>query len=197
MPSLETLYKNFTQRETEAKAANLKREQEVRQTYSNLIAQSETGGAAKVAGLADIERGKTQAIGAGTQQMISSGLYGTTTAASVPVQAENQASYQRLKLEDILQQRTQGLKLGQAEFVERIQNPYPDYSALIQAMIAQASQPKTPQITYSAGGRMLGGDVISGGSGYAPGSGPGQAAGISPTLPFPSLAERRARGSGE
>lgn len=134
-----TLYQQFQQKETKALAANKKREAEIRNIYSNLIAQSKTGGAAKVAGLAEIERGKTQAIGAGTQQMISSGLYGTTTAASVSVQAENQASLSRLKLEDILQQRTEQLKLGQAGFVERIENPYPDYNALIQAMAAQGS----------------------------------------------------------
>ena len=138
-----SLVADFQRREAAARAANIKREKEIRGIYGDLIAQSETGGAAKVAGLAEIEQGKTKAIGAGTQQMISSGMYGTTTAAAIPVQAENQASLSRLKLEDMLYQRTEALKLGQAGFVERIEEPYPDYGMLVQAMMAQASQQPT------------------------------------------------------
>ena len=140
MASYNEFLQQMRKREADALAANKAREAEIRGTYSNLISRSETGGAAKVAGLADIEKSKTQAIGAGTQQMISSGLYGTTTAASIPVQAENQASLSRLKLEDILERRTQELKIGKAGFVERIQDPYPDYNMLLQASIAQSQQ---------------------------------------------------------
>lgn len=134
------LLRDFQRRETGAREANLAGEREIRGTYDELISRSEGGGALRTAGLADIERGKTQAIGAGTQQMISSGLYGTTTAASIPVQAENQASLQRLKLEDLLEQRTSALKLGKAGFIERIERPYPDYSMLMNAMIAAGSR---------------------------------------------------------
>ncbi len=135
-----SLIADFQKREEGARQANIEREQEIRGTYQDLISQSQEGGAFRQAGLADIERSKTQAIGAGTQQMISSGLYGTTTAAAIPAQAESQAGLQRLKLEDMLQQRTQELKLGQAGFVERIETPYPDYNMLMQAMIAQGSR---------------------------------------------------------
>lgn len=128
------LTQSYQRREAGAREANLARETEIRGTYDELIGRSEGGGAFRTAGLADIKRGKRQAIGAGTQQMISSGLYGTTTAASIPVQAENQASLQRLKLEGILEQRTSALKLGKAGFVERIEQPYPDYSMLMNAM---------------------------------------------------------------
>ena len=126
--------RDFQKREKGAREANLARETEIREGYDQLIGQGQ--GAFRTAGLADIERGKTQAIGAGTQQMISSGLFGTTTAASIPVQAENQASLQRLKLEDMVQQRQTELKLGRMGFIERIEQPYPDYSMLMNAMIA-------------------------------------------------------------
>ncbi len=133
-----SLYADFQKRETEAREANVKRETEIRGIYDQLIGQGQ--GAFRTAGLADIERGKTRAIGSGTQSLISSGLFGTTTAAAIPVQAENQASLSRLKLEDIIQQRTSELKLGKAGFVERIEDPYPDYNMLIQAMAAGASR---------------------------------------------------------
>ena len=130
-----SLYADTQKREADALAANKARETEIRGTYDELIGQG--FGAARTAGLADIERGKTRAIGTGTQQLVSSGLYGTTTAASIPVQAENQASLSRLRLEDILTQRTNELKLGKAAFVERIEDPYPDYGMLLQAMAAR------------------------------------------------------------
>lgn len=136
----QSLIADFQRREAAARAANIKREREIRGIYGGIIGQYEEGGAFKQAGLADIERTKTRAIGAGTQQMISSGMYGTTTAASIPVQAEAQAGQARLKLEDVLQERTTQAKLGLAGFAERIETPYPDYNMLVQAMIAQASQ---------------------------------------------------------
>jgi hypothetical protein len=133
-----SLYADFQKRETGAREANVARETEIRGIYDEAIGQGQ--GAFRTAGLADIERSKTRAVGQGTQQLISSGLYGTTTAASIPVQAENQAALSRLKLEDIIQQRTTELKLGKAGFVERIEDPYPDYNQLIQAMAAGASR---------------------------------------------------------
>ena len=143
-PKEDTIYEDlvasFTKRETGAREANIKREQEIRGIYGDIIGQYEEGGAARTAGLAEIEQAKTRAVGAGTQQMISSGLYGTTTAASIPVQAEQTAGLQRLKLEDMLQQRTTQAKLGLAGFAERIETPYPDYSMLMNAMIAQGSR---------------------------------------------------------
>jgi len=137
----------YEKREADALAANKKREAEIRSIYGEIIGQGQ--GAARTAGLAEIEQGKTQAVGAGTQQMISSGLYGTTTAASLPVQAENQASLSRLKLEDMLRERTNTAKLGLAGFSERIETPYPDYSALMQAYAAQSSAPQTKKSKYS------------------------------------------------
>ncbi len=134
------LVADFRKREESARAANLKRETEVRGIYGKQIAQYQEGGAFKAAGLAEIEQTKKRAVGAGTQQMISSGLYGTTTAASIPVQAEHQAGLARLKLEDILQQRTSQAQTKLAGFVERIEQPYPDYNMLLQASIAQGQR---------------------------------------------------------
>jgi hypothetical protein len=130
-----SLLADFQKREASTLASQKARETEIRGTYDELIGQGQ--GAFRTAGLADIERAKTRAVGAGTQ-MISSGLYGTTTAAALPVQAENQAALSRLKLEDIIQQRTSQLKLGKAAFVERIEEPYPDYDLLLQASMARA-----------------------------------------------------------
>lgn len=131
---------DFQQREEAARATNVAGEQEIRGIYGQQIAQFQEGGAFRQAGLADIEESKTRAIGAGTQQLISSGMFGTTTAASIPVQAEAQAGRARLRLEDVLQQRVTEAQRGLAGVVERIERPYPDYNMLMQAMIAQGQQ---------------------------------------------------------
>ncbi len=136
---LSSLQSDFQKREAATLASNTKRENEIRSTYAGIISQYQSGGAFKAAGLADIEESKTRAVGAGTQQLISSGLYGTTTAAALPVQAENQAQRSRLRLEDILQERTNQAKLGLAGFIERIDEPYPDYNLLVQAMAARGA----------------------------------------------------------
>jgi hypothetical protein len=138
-----SLLADFQKREAATLASQKAREREIRGIYGQEIAQYEEGGAFRRAGLADIEQAKTRAIGAGTQQMISSGLYGTTTAASIPVQAEAQAGQARLKLEDLLQQRVTEAKRGLAGFVERIEEPYPDYNTLLQASIAAGEQGTT------------------------------------------------------
>jgi len=148
-----TLLQDFKQKEADALAANKAREDQINQTYADLIARSSEGGFMKEAGLADIEKAKTQAIGSGMQQLISSGMYGTTTAASLPMRAEADASTSRLKLEDMLEQRTMGLRERQAGFTERISDPYPDYGMLMQAAMAQNSQPSyQPLPTYGGGG---------------------------------------------
>ena len=66
------------------------------------------------------------------------------------MRAEADASMNRLKLEDMLLERTNQAKMGLSGFVERIDNPYPDPSMLQQAMIAQMSMPN--QQPYSGGG---------------------------------------------
>lgn len=131
------LVSKFEQMEKAAREANIKREQEIRDIYSKLISQDY--GAFRTAGEFDIAQAERQAIGQGIQQMISSGLYGTTTAAAIPMQAKAQSQSARLKLEDIIQQRKSEAQLGLAGFIERIEEPYPDLSALYNAMAAAAS----------------------------------------------------------
>ena len=125
----------------EAKKANLAREQEIRGTYTDILSRLGPGGAFEKSELAGIESQERGLVGKETQNLISSGLYGTTTAASIPTRVATEFTRPaRAKLEDLLEQRRTEAKLGQAGFVERIQQPYPDYSALLQAMAAQGTR---------------------------------------------------------
>lgn len=131
------LIADFQRREEEARQRNVAAESEVRGIHEGIVSQYEQGGAFRQAALDEIELGKQKALGAGTQANISGGLFGTTVQGALSTNVENQASRERVKLEDMLQQRVNTAKLGLSEFVERIQRPYPDYNLLVQAMIAK------------------------------------------------------------
>jgi len=148
-PSLTEQYKKM---EAEAKAKNVAREKEIRGIYTDILnAISGSESSLRAAGLADIERQAGQLVGQETQQMISSGLYGTTTAAAIPRNvATSFTRPARLKLEDLLATRKREAQLGLAGFVERIETPYPDYNALMQAQVAQASIPRTQSVAQSS-----------------------------------------------
>lgn len=136
-----TLLSSYQKLADQARVANLKREQEIRGLYGGIIGQNTKESPFYKAGMQDIETESQRLVGQETQGLISSGLYGTTTAASVPTKVATQFTQpSRMKLEDILQQRKGEAQLGLAGFVERINEPYPDYSTLMQAYTAMGSR---------------------------------------------------------
>ena len=115
-----------------ARQANIARRQQIESMYSEMMQRFQPGGAFERRGLGEIEKAKTRGVGRETQQMISSGLFGTTTAAGAGRRWEAEVGApSRLRLEDIMQQRLTGIQQAKAGFLERIQEPYPDYSALM------------------------------------------------------------------
>lgn len=118
-----------------AKKANITRQKRIEKLYSEMLGMVRPGGAFEKRGLADIERQKTRGIGHEIQQMISGGLYGTTTAAGVGRRWEAEVGAPaRLRLEDVMQQRQLGVMGQKAGFLERIEDVYPDYSMLLQML---------------------------------------------------------------
>lgn len=118
-----------------ARQANLARKQQIESMYGEMMKRYQPGGAFERAGLGQIERAKTKGTGKEMQQMISSGLFGTTTAAQTGRRWEAEVGApSRLRLEDIMQQRLTGIQQQKAGFLERIQEPYPDYSKLMQGI---------------------------------------------------------------
>ena len=118
-----------------AKRANIARRKQIEAMYDKMMGMVGPGGAFEKRGLGEIERAKTKGVGQETQQMISSGMYGTTTAAGVGRKWEaDVGAPARLRLEDIMQQRQLGVMGQKAGFLERIEDVYPDYSALLQML---------------------------------------------------------------
>ena len=126
-----------------AKRANRQRYAQAMGIYDEIIARTQPGGAMEKAGLAQIEAAKTKGIGQETQQMISSGMYGTTTTAGIPARWEAEVGAPaRLRLEDILEQRRTTAKLGKAGFIERREDVYPDVGAVAEYERIAAGAPE-------------------------------------------------------
>lgn len=118
-----------------AKRANIARQRRIESLYGKMMGMVQPGGAFEKRGLGEIERARTKGVGKETQQMISSGMYGTTTAAGIGRGWEaDVGAPARLRLEDIMQQRQLGVMGQKAGFLERIEDVYPDYSSLLQLL---------------------------------------------------------------
>ncbi len=119
-----------------ARQANVQRQARIESMYADMLKSVGRGGAFEKSGLADIEKTRVSGVGEETQSMISSGVYGTTTAAGVGAKHRDIAAQSRIKLEDLLVQRELGVKQQTAGFLERIEDSYPDYSQLL-SMLAR------------------------------------------------------------
>ena len=126
------VYAQLNREQESAKRANLARQGQITSMYDEMMKRYQPGGAFERRGLGEIERAKTKGVGKETQQMISSGLFGTTTAAQTGRRWEAEVGApSRLRLEDIMQQRMTGIQQKKAGFLERIEDVYPNYSALL------------------------------------------------------------------
>ena len=118
-----------------ARRANEERYAQAMKIYEDIIGRTQPGGAFEKAGLGQIEAAKTKGVGREMQQLISGGMFGTTTAAGVERGWEaDVGAPARLRLEDIMEQRRTTAQLGKAGFIERREDEYPDYSALMQIL---------------------------------------------------------------
>lgn len=141
-----TLLQRFQQQEESAKAANVQRYEQAMQIYDEIISRYRPGGEFGAAALGQLEQRKVRDVGKETQQLISSGLYGTTTMGATGRRwEETVGGPERLKLEDIQMQRLSEAQVGKAGFIERREDVGPD-PGLIAQLAMQAGQ------TYGGGG---------------------------------------------
>ena len=148
------LEKKFAKMSLEAKESNIKRQKKIEAIFDEIIARYKPGGTFGKSYLQQLGEQKVRDIGAGTQSLISSGMYGTTTTAGLPGKWEAEVGAPaRLKLEDIQMERLSSAQLGKASFLERIEEPYPDYNALMQASAAKAGSSGGGRGSSSSGSR--------------------------------------------
>lgn len=119
----------------QAFAANKARQARIESMYDEMLKTTTREGAFYKSNLAQIEQAKVKGVGTETQNLISSGMYGTTTASGVGRQWEADVGMPaRIKLEDVMEQRRLGIQQQRAGFVERITDSYPDYSQMFSAL---------------------------------------------------------------
>lgn len=165
------LLESFKEREEATLLSQKTRRSQIESIYSDIIKRYEPGGAFGAGYESLIQRQKVKDVGATSQRDISRGLYGIR-----PYEAEWEATTgasARLRLEDIRMERLGGAQTGMAGFLERIEEPYPDYSSLFQASQAQGQE------QAGGGGSSYGAyrplPTLGGGGGgqtYAPGQSP-------------------------
>jgi len=122
--------------------ATKKRETEIRKILDEIIGMYAPGGSFGKGTEAMIERQKAKSIAQGTQALVSSGLYGTTMAAGLGKQFEEEVGMPtRLKLEDVRFGQYAGAMGQKAGMVERIEQEPIDYAMLAQMIQTTESAP--------------------------------------------------------
>lgn len=122
------------QANAEARARNARREAEIRSLYKQNLESFAPEGALAQAGERAVERTYSQDL----SRMLGAGLYSTTAVESVAGAARRQG---RLTLESMLEEGRGRARSAYADFIERIEDEYPDLGAVERGYAAQTSMP--------------------------------------------------------
>ena len=153
---LDNMFTQMQKQAEEARLANMERQKQVEGLWNDIIARYSPGGALQKNALSQLEAQKARDVtteyGQSTQDMISRGLFGTSVA---PTQGGVARKWEqdvgvpsRIKLEDIMAERLSSAQSGKAGMLERIENEYPDTTAIAQLMMQASNVPvATPAST--------------------------------------------------
>jgi len=129
--SYEQLLNSLARSSAMATSANLQRYDQAMSIYDEIIKTYSPGGSFGKGVRGQLEKQKVRDVGAETQDLISSGLYGTSTQAATGRKwEESVGAPARLRLEDIQMQRLSQAQLDKAGFIERREDVGPDMSML-------------------------------------------------------------------
>jgi len=163
MAILDDLIAKFQQQQEAAREANERRYQEGLAIYDKIIKQYEPGGAFLQGVGTQLGREKTRTVARQTQDLVSSGLFGTSLTAGLGQKFEEEvAAPTRLRAEDIALERLAQAGVGKAGFIERREDIGPDYATIAQ-LAAQAANRPTTAYPSSLGNRPFAGASSGGG----------------------------------
>ena len=156
----------------ESRLSNLSRRDQITQIYNSIIKRYESGGSFGRGYESLIEARKVKDVSRSESRDIDLGFFGLRNRGQEFESAVGEPA--RLKLEDIRMERLSGAQTGLAGFLERINEPGPDYS-----LLAQLSSTQGQASVPSGGGSSYGGYKPlptlagrGGGPSYAPGKSP-------------------------
>jgi len=169
--SLTSLIQQFQQQQKRARQENLKRYAEAQKLYDEVIKRYQPGGEFGKGALSQYERGKVRALASAAQNLVSSGLYGTSVTAGLGKKYEEEVGTPfRLQLEDIRMSRLSEAEKAKAGLIERREDIGPDPNLIAQLAMQASSVPRTISYTQSSKGPspwekdfMGGGWTLSGG----------------------------------
>lgn len=166
--SFQSIIDELSAQQEKANLANEARYGQMMSIFDEIINRYKPGGGFEKAGLAEIEKGMKKGVGKESQQLISSGLYGTTTGAQVGQRWESEyAQPSKMKLEDVMMQRLSAAQLDKAGAIERREDIGPGYGT-IASLAMQAAQGGGGGGGEAGGGggqpKYLGGSVVPGGT---------------------------------
>lgn len=140
--SYQDIIANFQAKQDAANAANEKRYEEALALYGDIVEQYKPGGAFGAGFEAQLGRQKTKTVAGQTQQLVSSGLYGTSVTAGLGQKFEEEVGMPaRLKLEDVRMGRYAEAVGQKAGLIERREDTGPDYGMIAQLSSQAASRP--------------------------------------------------------
>jgi len=149
MAVLDDLIAKFQQQQEAAREANERRYQEGLAIYDRIIKQYEPGGAFLQGIEKQLGREKAKTVAQQTQDLISSGLFGTSITAGLGKKFEEEvAAPARLRAQDIAFERLAQAGVGKAGFIERREDVGPDYGLIAQLAMAAASRPTGGAVYY-------------------------------------------------
>ena len=132
----------FEQAMAEANEANEARYQQGLGLYGQIADIYAPGGSFGAGHEAQLERTKTRDVASAQQQMVSSGLWGTTVAAAIPSAWEETVGQpSRLALQDVQMGRYGEALAGQAGFMERRSDIGPDMGLFANLMQGASAGP--------------------------------------------------------
>ena len=163
MALVDSLLASFQQAQATANAANEARYQKGLAIFDKIISQFQEGGAFSQATEAALATGEKRSVAQGMQSLVSSGLSGTTEAATLGRQFQEEVGTPaRLTAES---ERVRGYTgaLGQkAGFIERREDVGPDF-ATIASLAKDVGKGQTATASFTTGPR---GEVYYGGRQY-------------------------------
>lgn len=138
MALTDDLLARFEAQQATANEANEKRYDQAMAIYDEIIAQYQPGGAFGQSVEAGLQREKTRTVAKQTQDLTSSGLFGTSLTAGLGSKFEEEVGQPtRLRAQDISFERLASASQGKASFIERREDTGPDYATI--ASLAQTA----------------------------------------------------------
>jgi hypothetical protein len=135
-----SLFDLYSRAGEQAREGNIARFKEAKGIYSDIAGMYAPGGAFGRGYEAMLERTKGRDVASGAQSLVGSGMFNTTQPAGLGKKWEEEVGMpSRMRLEDIRMERYAGARRDLAGLIERVEEPYPDYSGLMQATAAQSA----------------------------------------------------------